>query len=43
VLNEFEPNHLSNAQALRAYTKTPVLEYSKVKTKLFLSEAEKLI
>ena len=43
VLNEFEPNHLSNAQALRAYTKTPVLEYSKAKSKLFLSEAEKLI
>ena len=43
VLNEFEPNHLSNAQALRSYTKTPVLEYSRPKSKLFLSEAEKLI
>ncbi len=43
VLNEMAPNHLSNAQALRAYTKVPVLEYSKIKKKVFCAEIEKLI
>ena len=43
VLNEMAPNHLSNAQALRAYTKVPVLEYSKNNQKLFCAEIEKLI
>ena len=43
VLNEMEPNQLSNANALRAYTKTPILEYSKIKQELFFVEIEKLI
>jgi dethiobiotin synthetase len=43
VLNELEPSQLSNAQALRAYTKTPIIEYSKSRVKFFCSEIEKLI
>ena len=43
VLNEMAPNNLSNAQALRSYTKVPVLEYSKNKQKPFCAEIEKLI
>ena len=43
VLNEMEPNHLSNAESLSAYTKTPVIEYSKNKQKHFFVEIEKLI
>ena len=43
VLNEMEPNQLSNANALRVYTKTPILEYSKIKQELFCVEIEKLI
>tara|TARA_B110000008_G_scaffold52537_1_gene51749 strand:+ start:16 stop:657 length:642 start_codon:yes stop_codon:yes gene_type:complete len=43
VLNEMEPNPLSNAKALRAYTKAPILEYSKNKQKHFCVEIEKLI
>ncbi len=43
VLNEMEPNPLYNAQALRAYTKAPILEYSKNKQKLFCAEIERLI
>jgi hypothetical protein len=38
-----EPNYLSNAESLSAYTKTPVIEYSKNKQKNFFVEIEKLI
>ena len=43
VLNEIEPNQLSNAKALRGYTKTRIVEYSKTKLEPFYSEIEKLI
>jgi len=43
ILNEVEVSQLSNAKALRVYTKTPIIEYSKNRLKLFCSEVEKLI
>ena len=43
ILNEIEPNKLGNAQALRAYTKAPIIEYSKNKLSNFCSEVERLI
>jgi dethiobiotin synthetase len=43
ILNEIEPNQLSNAEALRAYTKAPIIEYSKSKLSNFFSEIERLI
>ena len=43
ILNKIEPNPLCNAEALRAYTKTPVIEYSKSKLSFFCSEVERLI
>jgi len=43
VLNEIEPNQLCNAKALRAYTETPIIEYSKSKLSKFCSDIERLI
>ena len=43
VLNEIEPNQLHNAEALRAYTEAPIIEYSKSKLSNFYSEIERLI
>ena len=43
VLNEISPNYLSNAEALRTYTKIPIVEYSKSKIESFCSEIESLI
>ena len=43
VMNEISPNHLSNAEALREYTETPVIEYSISRAKVFCSEVECLI
>ena len=43
VLNEIEPNQLHNAEALRAYTEAPIIEYSKSKLSNFCSEVERLI
>ncbi len=43
VLNKIEPNQLDNAEALRAYTEVPVIEYSKSKLSFFCSEVERLI
>ena len=43
ILNEIEPNQLGNAEALRAYTETPVIEYSKSNLSFFCSEVERLV
>ena len=43
VLNEMLPNQLANAEALRAYTKTPIIEYSKRRAEAFCSEIERLV
>jgi len=43
VLNKADPNELDNAEALRAYTKIPIIEYSKSKLSFFCSEIERLI
>ena len=43
ILNEIEANQLSNAEALRAYTEVPIIEYSKSNLGFFCSEIEKLI
>ena len=43
VLNEIEPNQLHNAEALRAYTEVPIIEYSKNNLSSFCSKVEALI
>ena len=43
VLNEMSPNYLSNAEALRTYTETPIVEYSNNRVEAFCSEIESLI
>ncbi len=43
VLNEIVPNQLRNAEALRAYTEAPIIEYSKNKLSNFCLEVERLI
>ena len=43
VLNKTDPSELDNAEALRAYTKIPIIEYSKSKLSFFCSEIERLI
>ena len=43
VLNEMLPNHLTNAKALRTYTKTPIIEYSNSRAEAFCLEIEGLI
>ena len=43
VLNEISPNYLSNAEALRTYTKTPIFEYSNTRVEAFCLEIERLI
>jgi dethiobiotin synthetase len=43
ILNEIEPNCLSNAEELRAYTNVPVIEFSKNRLANFCLEVESLI
>ncbi|SVC59107.1 uncharacterized protein METZ01_LOCUS311961, partial [marine metagenome] len=43
VLNVVRRNNLSNKEALKAYTKTPVISFSQGSLKAFYSEIEKLV
>ena len=43
VLNEISPSQLANAEALRAYTKIPIIEYSNSRVEAFCSEIESLV
>ena len=43
ILNEMSPNYLSNAEALRSYTETPIVEYSNNRVEAFCSEIDGLI
>ena len=43
VLNEMSPNYLSNAEALRSYTETPIVEYSNNRVEAFCLEIDGLI
>ncbi|MDC0197484.1 dethiobiotin synthase [Candidatus Thioglobus sp.] len=43
VLNEMSTNYLSNAEALRSYTETPIVEYSNNRVEAFCLEIDGLI
>ena len=43
VLNEIQANNLCNKEALTAYTKIPVVSFSKDNIEFFYSEIESLI
>ena len=43
VLNKIGSSQLDNAEALRAYTEVPIIEYSKSKLRNFCSKIERLI
>ncbi|MBT5548069.1 MAG: dethiobiotin synthase, partial [Gammaproteobacteria bacterium] len=43
VLNEINPNMLSNKESLAAYTDVPILPFAKGNLELFNSKIEKLI